>query len=166
VFVTLSLFHGSQIFVGKTGANQSGVLRDTTANVCSKPCSQILELTNTLAYYCTGIIAALKALLNMATEKSPIYVQIVSAPSALRNLGVNVTELLFFITPFVAKHSGTNLVIKTADRETNSITLFINLIETYDGSLSYDPLRIIHNIQMDKFLVLYYSLYYTLQRVM
>jgi len=39
----------------------------------------------------------------MPTEKSPIYVQIVSAPSVLRNLGVNVTKLLFFITPFVAK---------------------------------------------------------------
>ncbi len=49
---------------------------------------------------------------------------------------VNVTKQYFFATLIVAKHSGTNLVIKTADRETDSITLFINLIETYDGPLS------------------------------
>ncbi len=49
---------------------------------------------------------------------------------------VNITKQFFFATPIVAKHSGTNLVIKTADHETDSITLFINLIETYDGPLS------------------------------
>jgi alkaline phosphatase len=41
---------------------------------------------------------------------------------------VNVTKQFFFAAPIVAKHSGTNLVIKTADHETDSLILFINLI--------------------------------------